>query len=147
MFPALISPLMGWISGKGSGLILKVLGGAFILAIVAMLVNDYQERGRTIALQADKIEQQAQIHAAEMAAGKKREAQLCADLVLQKEVAGERMARNIKLAGWIAEMKTVVRNSESNRRPEYALCPDTGPAVTFAFDRLRSALESTGAAD
>lgn len=133
--------LISWAGQFGLGTIAKYLGYAVAAAVIVWLWNDYQERGEIIARQHVRIEQQAATHQAEMEAGFRREEQLRADLVLQKEVADERLARSEKLSKWISEMKTI------QRRPEHAICPETGPAVSFAFDRLRSDAKGTGAAD
>lgn len=133
--------LISWAAEYGLGTIAKYAGYALAASVLIWLWSDYQDLRGENAVQAVQIEQMAESYRAEIEAGFLREEQLRADLALQVEVSTERQARSEKLAAWISEMKTIQRS------PEHAMCPEVGPAVSFAFDRLRSDAEGAGPPD
>ncbi len=133
--------IISWAVEFGVGSIVKYVGYALAATVLIWLWNDYQNLRGENAVQAAQIERVAETHRNEIKAGFRREEQLRADLSLQVEVSTERLARSEKQSAWIAEMNTLKRS------PEHAMCPEVGPAVSFAFDRLRSDAEGSGPAD
>nr|WP_287412761.1 hypothetical protein [Pseudodesulfovibrio sp.] len=133
--------LISWVVKFGLGTIFKYAGYALAGAVLIWLWNDYQDLRGENAVQAAQIEQQAEAHRIDAAAWSRREAQYRADIVLQKQVADERRVEKEKYAAQIAKLKTI------QRRPEYAHCPEVGPAVTAALDWLRPHPEGDGSED
>ncbi len=135
------STLISWAAKFGVTTIVKYLGYAVAAAVVVWLWNDYQDLRGENAVLAARVGELAVINAAEVEAGRQRVEQLRADLALQARVAAERQARSDEYVAQIAKLKTI------KRRPEYAHCPEVGPAVGAAFGWLRTHAAGPGGQD